>query len=59
MKAPHICIVNTIAVGIAQCLGKILGLHEGDYEYTDFWDIKTEFVLHGRHIKSPLQSPAG
>jgi hypothetical protein len=24
-----------------------------------FWDIKTEFVLHRRHITSPLQSPAG
>jgi hypothetical protein len=23
-----------------------------------FWDIKTEFVLHRRHITSPLQSPA-
>jgi hypothetical protein len=24
-----------------------------------FWDIKTLFVLHRRHITSPLQSPAG
>jgi hypothetical protein len=23
-----------------------------------FWDIKTQFVLHRRHIKSPLQSSA-
>jgi hypothetical protein len=23
-----------------------------------FWDIKTQFVPHGRHITSPLQSPA-
>jgi hypothetical protein len=23
-----------------------------------FWDIKTQFVLHSRHITSPLQSPA-
>jgi hypothetical protein len=23
------------------------------------WDIKTQFVLHRRHITSPLQSPAG
>jgi hypothetical protein len=23
-----------------------------------FWDIKTQFVLHRRHIKSPLHSPA-
>jgi hypothetical protein len=23
-----------------------------------FWDIKTLFVLHRRHITSPLQSPA-
>jgi hypothetical protein len=24
-----------------------------------FWDIKTQFVLHRRHITSPLQIPAG
>jgi hypothetical protein len=24
-----------------------------------FWDIKTHFVPHRRHITSPLQSPAG
>jgi hypothetical protein len=24
-----------------------------------FWDIKTQFVPHGRHITSPLHSPAG
>jgi hypothetical protein len=24
-----------------------------------FWDIKTQFVPHGRHITSPLQSSAG
>jgi hypothetical protein len=24
-----------------------------------FWDIKTPFVLHRRHITSPLQRPAG
>jgi hypothetical protein len=24
-----------------------------------FWDIRTQFVLHRRHITSPLQSPAG
>jgi hypothetical protein len=24
-----------------------------------FWDIATQFVLHRRHITSPLQSPAG
>jgi hypothetical protein len=23
-----------------------------------FWDIKTQFVLHRRHITSPLHSPA-
>jgi hypothetical protein len=23
-----------------------------------FWDIKTQFVLHKRHITPPLQSPA-
>jgi hypothetical protein len=23
-----------------------------------FWDIKTQFVLHRRHVTSPLQSPA-
>jgi hypothetical protein len=24
-----------------------------------FWDMKTQFVLHRRHITSPLQSPVG
>jgi hypothetical protein len=24
-----------------------------------FWDIKTQFVSHRKHITSPLQSPAG
>jgi hypothetical protein len=24
-----------------------------------FWDIKTHFVLHRTHIKSPPQSPVG
>jgi hypothetical protein len=24
-----------------------------------FWDIKTQFIPHRRHITSPLQSPAG
>jgi hypothetical protein len=24
-----------------------------------FWDIRTQFVPHRRHITSPLQSPAG
>jgi hypothetical protein len=24
-----------------------------------FWDIKTQFVPHRKHITSPLQSPAG
>jgi hypothetical protein len=24
-----------------------------------FWDIKTQFIPHMRHITSPLQSPAG
>jgi hypothetical protein len=24
-----------------------------------FWDIKTQLVLHRRHITSPLQSPGG
>jgi hypothetical protein len=23
-----------------------------------FWDIKTQFILHRRHIASPLQRPA-
>jgi hypothetical protein len=23
-----------------------------------FWDLKTQFILHRRHITSPLQSPA-
>jgi hypothetical protein len=25
---------------------------------TVFWDIETQFVLHRRHITSPLQTPA-
>jgi hypothetical protein len=28
-------------------------------KYAVFWDIKTQFVPHRRHITSPLQSPAG
>jgi hypothetical protein len=24
-----------------------------------FWDIRNQFVLHRRHITSPLKSPAG
>jgi hypothetical protein len=24
-----------------------------------FWEIKTQFILHRRHITSPLQSPTG
>jgi hypothetical protein len=24
-----------------------------------FWDIKTQFVPHRRHMSSPLQNPAG
>jgi hypothetical protein len=24
-----------------------------------FWDIKTQFVPHRKHITSPIQSPAG
>jgi hypothetical protein len=24
-----------------------------------FWDIKNQFVSHRKHIRSPLQSPAG
>jgi hypothetical protein len=28
-------------------------------KYPVFWDIKAQFVLHRRHITSPLQSPAG
>jgi hypothetical protein len=26
---------------------------------TVFWDIKSKFIPHRRHITSPLQSPAG
>jgi hypothetical protein len=36
-------------------LCKIWGVHGGDNEE---WDIKTQFVLHRRHIAFPLQSPA-
>jgi hypothetical protein len=39
-------------------LRKIWGFHGGDYEKVVFWDIKSKFVLHRRHIISPLQSPA-
>jgi hypothetical protein len=24
-----------------------------------FWDIKTQVILHGRHMASPLQFPVG
>jgi hypothetical protein len=39
---------------------KIWGFHGGDYEDMGYgiWDIKTQFLLHRRHITSPLQSPA-
>jgi hypothetical protein len=28
-------------------------------KYAVFWDMKTQFVPHRRHITSALQSPAG
>jgi hypothetical protein len=31
----------------------------GNMKNADFWDIRTQFVLHRRHITSPLQSTAG
>jgi hypothetical protein len=37
---------------------KIWGFHGGDYEECLFWDIKTQFILHRRHIISLLQSTA-
>jgi hypothetical protein len=37
----------------------ILGFHGGDYEEVVFWDIKTQFIPHRKHITSPLQSPDG
>jgi hypothetical protein len=39
-------------------LFKIWGFHGGDYEDVVFWDIESQFILHWRHITSPLQSPA-
>jgi hypothetical protein len=35
-------------------LCKIWGFRGGDYEDVVFWDIKTQFVLHRKHITSPL-----
>jgi hypothetical protein len=40
-------------------LCKIWGLHGGDYEECRLLGYKIQFVLHRRHIISPLQSPAG
>jgi hypothetical protein len=31
----------------------------GTMQTVVFWDIQTQFVLHRRHITSPLPSPAG
>jgi hypothetical protein len=38
-------------------LCKIWGFHGGTTKNAVFWDITTQFVLHRRHITSPLQSP--
>jgi hypothetical protein len=38
---------------------KIGGFRGGDYEECRLLRYKTQFVLHRRHITSPLQSPAG
>jgi hypothetical protein len=40
-------------------LCKIWGFTAVTMKNAVFWDIKTQFVLHRRHITSPLQSPAG
>jgi hypothetical protein len=40
-------------------LCKIWGSHGGDYEECRLLGYKTQFVLHRRHITSPLQSPVG
>jgi hypothetical protein len=39
-------------------LRKIWGFHGSDYEEWSFWDRRTQFIPHRRHIMSPLQSPA-
>jgi hypothetical protein len=39
-------------------LCKILGFHGGDYEECCLLGYKTPFVLHRRHITSPLKSQA-
>jgi hypothetical protein len=36
-----------------------LGFHGDDYEECRLLGYKTHFVPHRRHIKSPLQIPAG
>jgi hypothetical protein len=39
-------------------LCKIRGFHGSDFEECRLLGYKTQFVLHRRHITSPLQSPA-
>jgi hypothetical protein len=39
-------------------VSKIWGVHGGDYEECSLLGYKTQFVLHMRHITSPLQSLA-
>jgi hypothetical protein len=39
-------------------LCKIWDFHGGDYEECRLLGYKTQFVLHRRHIMSPLQSSA-
>jgi hypothetical protein len=33
--------------------------NKANLKNAEFWDIKTQFVPHRRHITSPLQSAAG
>jgi hypothetical protein len=40
-------------------LSKFWGFHGGDYEECRLLAYKMQYVPHGRHITSPLQSPAG
>jgi hypothetical protein len=40
-----------------QC--KIWGFHSDDWKNAVFWNIKSQFVPHKKHITYPLQRPAG
>jgi hypothetical protein len=50
------CFSGTESSRLMLC--KILGSHSCDYEECRLLGYKTQFVLHRKHITSPLQSPA-